>query len=127
MLPPIFPDFVGTLSLVSDTYQDLEPFCPVSPVILLALTGTGQDRASGKVQATPVPWHVPCKVGEEHPGLCWPCFLCWSVAGTRPQGPGFPRPGQGTLSSGESTGGRQGRWWVPGQCSILECLLPSWY
>lgn len=55
MLPPIIPDFVGTLSLVSDTYKDIEPFCPVSPVILSALIGTG---ASGKVQATPVPWHV---------------------------------------------------------------------
>lgn len=129
MLPPIFPDFVGTLSLASGTYKDLEPFCQVSPVI----TGSHRDRGrtgplvKSRLLLYPDMWPPALQVGEEHPGLCWPCFL-WSYAGTCPQDPGFPSPSQGTMPGAESprvAGRAGGGFW--GSAAFLNALLPSWY
>lgn len=49
-------------------------------------------------------------------------LLSLVLCGNLPPGPWLPQSQPGYYAwSGESTGGRQGRWWVLGQCSIPEC------
>lgn len=128
MLLPIFPDSVGTLSLMSDTYkgEDLEPFLPC---FSCDSTSSPRNRSrtgplvKSRLLLYPGMWPPALQGGRGAPRTVL-ALLSLVCCGNLPPEPWLPQSRSGAESpwaAGRAVGGFWGR------AAFPNALLPLWY